>query len=236
MSPGNHKSDFYDLHSPATAQRVVLAAVGGVCITLAWWLLFGGGLEVAGGWLGLPWRSGDPTRRALLGAALSIYYIRILFTTFIFLQHGVTWREVFAIAPWIFVIYLLLSISGGTNPDALGVLAWIGALLFVDGSWINSYAEYARHMWKSRSEHHGQLYTEGLFKRTRHPNYLGDLVSFSGLCLISGTWATAIIPLLMLTGFLFVNIPTLDAHLHDHYGTQFDEYAKRTWKLVPFLY
>jgi protein-S-isoprenylcysteine O-methyltransferase Ste14 len=47
---------------------------------------------------------------------------------------------------------------------------------------------------------------------------------------------SAIIAALMLAGFLFVNIPILDAHLHNHYGTQFDEYAKRTWKLVPFLY
>jgi protein-S-isoprenylcysteine O-methyltransferase Ste14 len=232
----HHKANFYNLRSPSMVQRAVLAGVGGVCVALAWWLLLGGGLVVVGGWLDLPWKSGDPARRVLLASALSIYYIRVLFTTFVFLQRGLPWREVFTIAPWILCIYLLLSISGGTNAEALGVVSWIGALLFVDGSWINSSAEYARHMWKRRRENRGQLYTEGLFKRTRHPNYLGDLVSFSGLCFISGVWATAIIPLLMLAGFLFVNIPILDAHLHDHYGSQFDEYAKRTWKLVPFLY
>jgi protein-S-isoprenylcysteine O-methyltransferase Ste14 len=47
---------------------------------------------------------------------------------------------------------------------------------------------------------------------------------------------TAVIPVLMLAGFVFVNIPVLDSHLHDHYGSAFDEYARRTRKLIPFLY
>ena len=51
-----------------------------------------------------------------------------------------------------------------------------------------------------------------------------------------GGMVTAVIPLLMLAGFVFVNIPVLDSHLHDHYGGAFDEYARRTRKLIPFLY
>jgi steroid 5-alpha reductase family enzyme len=111
-----------------------------------------------------------------------------------------------------------------------------GIVLFLTGSWMNSYAEYARHKWKQRAENRGRLYTLGLFRYSRHPNYLGDLISFSGLCLIAGRWITAVVPLMMLCGFVFANIPMLDAHLHDHYGTAFDEYAKRTRKLIPFLY
>jgi hypothetical protein len=34
-----------------------------------------------------------------------------------------------------------------------------------------------------------------------------------------------VLPILMLAGFVFVNIPMLDAHLHEHYGTAFDKYA-----------
>ena len=111
-----------------------------------------------------------------------------------------------------------------------------GVILFLIGSWANSYAEYARHVWKARPENHGRLYTEGLFRYTRHPNYFGDLLSFSGLCLISGAWITALIPLIMLAGFVFVNVPMPDSHLRDHYGAAFDEYARRTRKLIPFLY
>jgi steroid 5-alpha reductase family enzyme len=140
------------------------------------------------------------------------------------------------IAPWVLCIYLLLSLAGGTNPSPPEMAGAAGIVLFLTGSWMNSYAEYARHKWKQRAENRGRLYTLGLFRYSRHPNYLGDLISFSGLCLIAGRWITAVVPLMMLCGFVFANIPMLDAHLHDHYGTAFDEYAKRTRKLIPFLY
>ena len=89
---------------------------------------------------------------------------------------------------------------------------------------------------EQRPENRCRLYTLGLFRYSRHPNYLGDLVSFSGLCLVAGSAITAVIPALMLAGFVFVNIPVLDAHLHTKYGTAFEEYARQTRKLIPFLY
>lgn len=97
-------------------------------------------------------------------------------------------------------------------------------------------SEFARHVWKQRPENRGRLYTERLFRYPRHPNYLGDLISFSGICFISGAWVTAVIPILMFAGFVFVNVPLLDSHLHDRYGTAFDQYARQTKKLIPFVY
>ncbi len=226
----------YELRDSCVAQRTLLAGIGALCVAVAWWLLFAGGLHTTGSWLGRTWEPGDANRRALLVAALSIYYIRILFTEFVFLKRGVSWSEVSTIAPWMLCIYLLLAISGGIDSRPVGAVAVMGTLLFVVGSWMNSHAEYARHNWKRLPENRGRLYTQGLFRYSRHPNYLGDLISFSGVCLISGAWVTTVIPVLMLAGFVFVNIPVLDSHLHDHYGAAFDEYAEHTRKLIPFLY
>jgi hypothetical protein len=47
---------------------------------------------------------------------------------------------------------------------------------------------------------------------------------------------TAIVPDLMLAAYIVGNIPMFNSPLHDHYGGEFDEYAHRTCKLVPFLY
>jgi len=226
----------YELGGASTAQRVTLACIAGIWVLLTWWMLAGGGLAAMGAWLGRDWRHGDTARRVCLAAGFTIYYFRILFTEFVFLKRGVSWTEVFTIAPWLLIIVLLLGIAGGTNVEPLGAAAVTGSALFIIGSWVNSYAEYARHVWKRRPENRGRLYTEGLFRHSRHPNYLGDLISFSGLCMISGAWVTAIVPPVMLAGFVFVNIPVLDAHLRDHYGTAFDEYARRTRKLIPFVY
>jgi steroid 5-alpha reductase family enzyme len=176
-------------------------------------------------------------------SGVSVSPLHSLFTLYVyssrnslFLKRALSWSEAGLIVPWVLFIYLLLSFSAGTNPTPLGTAVAVGALLFLLGSWMNTYAEYARHKWKQLPENRGRLYTFGLFRYSRHPNYLGDLISFSGLCLISGRWITVIVPLIMLSGFVFANIPMLDAHLHDHYGRAFDEYAERTRKLIPFVY
>lgn len=206
------------------------------CVVLAWWLLLAGGIALTGAWIHQKWQPGDATRRLCLALALTIYFLRLLFTQFVFLKRAVSWGEAAMIAAWILCIYATLAIAGGTNSSAMEISAGIGIVLFVLGSWMNSYAEYARHVWKQRAENRGRLYTRGLFRISRHPNYLGDLISFSGLCLIAGRWVTTAIPAIMLAGFVFANIPMLDAHLRAHYGAAFDEYAARTRKLIPFIY
>ena len=236
MNKREMQRSMYELGDASKAQRLTLAALNFTWVVLAWWLLFGGGIAVAGGWFGHAWIAGDSVRRICLFAGFAIYYVRILFTEFVFLKRGIGWSEVFTIAPWVFCIVALLGIAGGMNPGAFHAVGFAGVVLFVVGSWMNSYAEYSRHAWKLRPENHGRLYTAGLFRYSRHPNYFGDLLSFSGLCLISGAWVTAIVPILMLAGFVFVNIPVLDSHLRDHYGTAFDEYARRTRKLIPFVF
>jgi protein-S-isoprenylcysteine O-methyltransferase Ste14 len=226
----------YGLTSASKPQRIVLSALLACCVALAWWLLLAGGAGSAGGYFGRHWPVGDPDRRVALALALAIYFIRVLFTTFVFLRRGMSWTEVFTIAPWVLVICVTLAFAGGTNANPFGATASAGAVLFVLGSWMNSYAEHQRHKWKQQPENRCSLYTGGLFRLSRHPNYLGDLISFSGLCFIAGRWFTFVIPVFMLCGFVFVNIPALDAHLAEHYGRAFGEYARKTRKLIPFVY
>ncbi len=225
----------YGVRGRSTAQRVTLAMLNGCSLAVAWWLLTGGAIE-AGGWLGRSWAAGDPVRSMAIAAALTVYFLRVLATVFVFLRRGVSWAEVFTIAPWVLVLNVALAAAGGTNAAAPGAAALAGAALFVAGSWVNSGAEYQRHVWKRRQENRGKLYTGGLFRLTRHPNYLGDLILFTGLSLMTGRWLTGAIPAVMLCGFVFANVPALDAHLAEHYGEAFEQYARRTRKLIPFVY
>lgn len=236
MPSRNLQRQMYGLTSPYRAQRIVLAALLACWVALSWWMLFGGGLAHLSHHLLLEWEPGDLLRRELLAAAFTIYFVRVLCTVFVFLRRGMGWTEVFTIAPWVLCIFLLLAILGGYNTSPAGLLCFAGAALFLLGSWMNTWSEFQRHRWKLRPENKGKLYTLGLFRLVRHPNYLGDLVAFTGLCLIAGRWITAVVPLLMLAGFVFVNVPVLDAHLREHYGAAFDDYAKRTCRLIPFLY
>ncbi|MGB6130295.1 MAG: DUF1295 domain-containing protein [Acidobacteriaceae bacterium] len=226
----------YGVAGRSWAQRVTLAVLLGGCVAVAWWLLLAGGVGAVGVRFGHRWAAGNPVRRAALAAAFGIYFVRVLFTEFAFLKRGVSWTEVLTIAPWVLFIFVLFALGGGTNASAFGAAADAGVVLFLAGSWMNSWAEHQRNAWKSRPENKGRLYTLGLFRLVRHPNYLGDLISFSGLCLLTGRWFTMAVPLLMLCGFVFVNVPALDEHLAEHYGADFGEYARRTRKLIPFIY
>lgn len=226
----------YGFTGRSVSQRWCLLILLACSTALAWWLLLGGGIPVVGKLLGRHWSNGDLARRVALALAATVYFVRVQFTTFVFLKRGVRWTEAFTIALWVCALYVTLSFAGGTNDARFGLAAIMGVALFVIGSWMNSYAEYQRQVWKQNPGNRGRLYTQGLFRFTRHPNYLGDLISFSGFCLMSGRWFTIFIPVMMLCGFVFANVPALDAHLAEHYSADFEAYARRTSKLIPFVY
>lgn len=235
MSKAPAQQRMYGLTERSTAQRVTLVSVNACSLALAWWLLTGGA-TVAGGWLGHLWIGASPPRRLALALALTVYFVRVAGGILVFLRRGISWAEVLTVAPWVLLLNGALALAGGTNRGAVGVVFLAGVGLFLAGSWFNSFAEYQRHRWKQRPENRGKLYTEGLFQFTRHPNYLGDVILFTGLSLMTGRWWTGLIPAVMLCGFVFANIPALDAHLAEHYGAAFEQYAHRTRKLIPFVY
>jgi protein-S-isoprenylcysteine O-methyltransferase Ste14 len=226
----------YGTHDRSTAQKLTLAIVVGVWVFLAIWVLLGGGLIIVGDWFGRTWTPGSLIRRATLSAAFSVYYARFLLIVFRFLRRGVNWSEVVTVASWLLIVQVTFVALGGTERQPIGTGAIIGIALYAVGSWLHTHSEYHRDVWKRQPENRGRLYTEGLFHCAVHINYFGDLVLFTGFALLTGSPFALIIPALMLAGFVFVNIPMLDSHLHDRYAAAFDEYAAQTSKLIPFLY
>jgi steroid 5-alpha reductase family enzyme len=146
------------------------------------------------------------------------------------------WGEVAIISIWVSAIHLSFAIVGGINPRPMRIGGVLGLALYVAGSLLNPASEFQRKTWKERPENCGQLYTGGLFRYAMHINYFGEQVLFTGYAVITGSVWTVIVPVLMMAGFLFFNIPGLDAYLKKRYGEEFTAYAARTRKFVPFLY
>ena len=89
---------------------------------------------------------------------------------------------------------------------------------------------------KQDSANKGECYTGGLFRHSMHINYFGDIVLFTGWSLFThATWALAL-PVFMAIMFAFVHIPALDAYLAKRYGDAFENYARKTKKLVPYVW
>ncbi len=162
----------YGVRNASLALRIILAGAGSLWVALIWWMLFGHGLEAVGGWFGRTWPEGDVFRRLSMAVALSIYYVRLLFIWFVFLKRGISRQEAFAVAAWLFCIYMFFSICSGRNANACGLWTGIGIGAFLVGSWLNTRAEHERYLWKRCGAHCGELYTQGLFRFTRHPTIL----------------------------------------------------------------
>lgn len=229
-------AEMYRQKAPSKLPKTMLALLHLSAVVATAWLLFGGGTLAVSGWLNLEADLGFPLRRALLLGAAGVYFLRTLVTIFVFLKRRMGWAEVATVAVWIGILHFLFAFFGGRQTAPVGLMEVVGILLYLGGSSLNSGSEYQRHLWKQQPQHQGQLFTEGLFRYAMHINYFGDLVLFTGWVLLAGRPVLLIIPILMLLGFVFLNIPALDHYLAARYGEAFHEYAARTKRVIPFVY
>jgi steroid 5-alpha reductase family enzyme len=180
--------------------------------------------------------SGDFVRRTIIAACLIIYFLRLQVTVWIFQKRFWTWFETITISILMTFVLYVFAKAGGNNKQAVGIIEMIGAMLYVSGSCINTFSEYARHVWKLKAENKGRLYTGGLFRLAMHINYFGDIVLFSGFAMITHHSGVYVIPLAMTVNFIFNIIPLLDRYLEKKYGDEFRDYSKKTKKLIPLIY
>jgi protein-S-isoprenylcysteine O-methyltransferase Ste14 len=225
---GATRLQFQGEKAPSIAPKVSL---------ISWYLL----CTAAGAWLTLSATHegsdpGNPARQALLLACVLIYIARAATTLFAFLKRKIPWWE----AAWggipIGLVLFFALRDGLRTPQPLGVADAAGILLYLAGSYLGTASEYSRNIWKSRPENQGRLYTGGLFKYSRHINYFGDLLLFLGFGILTTLAWTVIVPLAMALNFVFFIIPAHDAYISTRYGTEFEDYARRTRKLIPFVY
>jgi protein-S-isoprenylcysteine O-methyltransferase Ste14 len=80
-----------------------------------------------------------------------------------------------------------------------------------------------------------RLVTDGVYTHIRHPLYLGEMARNLGFSLLfSSVYGSAIVLLGNL--FLLFRIPIEEEMLVKEFGEEYEEYRKRTKKLIPFMY
>lgn len=224
----NQTLQFRGERSPSAGPKAAIIAWYVLCAGTAAWLTLLAPVAME--------RPGSAGRQVALLACVAIYVARAAHTLLVFVKRKVPWWE----AAWggsiIGLVLFFFLWRGLRAPEPLGPLDLVGILVYVAGSYLGTASEYQRHLWKARPEHQGHLYTEGLFRRSRHINYFGDLLLFAGLAVLTRQPWTGIVPLAMGLNFVFVIIPAHDAYLAARYGAEFERYAGRTPRLVPLLY
>lgn len=227
-------------HASCRLQKIVFWGLHFAIVLLCPWLVFGGGVDALAGLLGRTNGLVDPTRAGILLTCAVIYFIRHGFTLFYLLARRVDWGEVFGLVVFFALFELgLLLIGAGLFRDEPVALSWLDVFalsLYLLGSYLNSASEIQRKHWKKNPVNKGHCYTGGLFRFSMHINYFGDVVLFTGWCLLTASFWTLGLPLLMLLMFMFLHIPPLDQYLAERYGQEFEDYRNKTKRLIPFIW
>ena len=155
---------------------------------------------------------------------------------FFLLKRKIPWEESISV-PFAFAVYYI-GFSILVLPTTLPIdgLDYFAMALFIFGCTLNTGGEILRNKWKNNADHKGEIYTEGFFRYSRHINYFGDILWVSAYAVMTrNAWAVTI-PILLFCFFAFYNAPKLDKYLKAKYGKGYEEYAKNTKMLIPFIF
>jgi protein-S-isoprenylcysteine O-methyltransferase len=81
-----------------------------------------------------------------------------------------------------------------------------------------------------------RLVRRGPYRLLRHPSYTGLLLVFTGLGLALGSWLSAAIAMLGLLLGLLPRIRVEERALRRTFGADYEQYARETWRLVPYVW
>lgn len=124
----------------------------------------------------------------------------------------------------------------------VGVYAAIGALIWVIGFAIEVVADIQKSRFRANPENKEEFINSGLWARSRHPNYFGEIVLWMGVAVVAlpvlrgWQWVTLISPL-----FVFVlltrisGIPMLEKRADEKWGGRedYEAYKASTPVLIP---
>lgn len=144
-----------------------------------------------------------------------------------------------------FSVIALLMAFFSSYTDRLGFwtldgdsMRWVGVVVCFLGGLLRIIPEYVlrnRFSGLVAIQPGHRLETRGIYGVIRNPSYLGMLITSLGwvLAFRSGVGVLLVATLLVP---LVARIRAEERLLREHFGTEYDAYCKRTWRLVPGIY
>jgi steroid 5-alpha reductase family enzyme len=147
---------------------------------------------------------------------------------------------------WVFltmiVVIVINSQAGSASP--LGIWDGIGLSIWILGFGIEAIADNQKTVFNKESNNQGKWIDSGLWSYSRHPNYLGEIllwtgIAFFGISSFTGlervAWISPIFIYLLLTKVS--GIPILDKRALEKWGDdpEYQKYRDKTPALIPRL-
>jgi len=123
--------------------------------------------------------------------------------------------------------------------DSGGFPGWLGVVLMLLGMGLRVWAMrvlgrfYTRTLLTTADQ---RIVQEGPYRRVRHPGYSGTLLIWIGAGLAVSNWIVlAVVALVCCASYLY-RIRTEEAMLVAAFGNDYEDYMRRTKRLIPFVY
>ncbi len=128
--------------------------------------------------------------------------------------------------------FYYLMHGGGIN---LGMV--LGVFMIFAGAVLETVADAQMQSFKRERQDRSQLIRSGLWRYSRHPNYLGEMTVWWGVYIVllsqhPDFWFLGLGALVNTCLFLFISIPLAENHLST-YKTGYDAYLQQTRMLFP---
>ena len=131
--------------------------------------------------------------------------------------------------------------AAGGNREPLGVIGFAGIAVWTIGIVIEIVADRQKSAFRANPANKGKFIDTGLWAWSRHPNYFGEIVLWTGMAIIAvpvlegWQWATLISPVFVY--FLLTRVsgvPMLEASADERWGGQddYEAYKRNTPVLV----
>jgi len=134
------------------------------------------------------------------------------------------------------VCFAFPSFAAGSRLKALfdaGIALWLGGSLFR----FYSMRTLGRFFTYDVAISTGQSVIEqGPYRWLRHPSYLGSLVAYIGFGMTLSNWLAIFLPALCLAIAYAYRIRIEEQALVKGLGSPYQDYMRRTWRLIPFVF
>jgi protein-S-isoprenylcysteine O-methyltransferase Ste14 len=120
-----------------------------------------------------------------------------------------------------------------------GWLTWVGVAIMIFGIVFRQYAnstlgKFFTATIQIKNDH--ELIQTGPYRYIRHPSYLGILIMTLGLGIALANWISLILCIVLPTIGLMQRIKFEEKELEQHFGNQYQDYRKNTWRVIPYIY
>ena len=145
----------------------------------------------------------------------------------------------------VFVV-LIPSLLFFQTTTVFSPLSLFGFGVWLTGLLIEGFADQQKFSFINNEKNKGKWVNVGLWKYSRHPNYLGEILCWVGIYLYTFSSLTYVYrlmgllsPLFIIILLLFVSgIPKLEEKADKKWGSdkEYQKYKKKTAVLIPFVY